>query len=458
MKTNQRLKTLVLLSGFAALLLTPVVLAEDIATAEATQGSWCYSFKNVIKYGDRGGAVAALHTALGKENLSVSGQPIQIKSLEQNNKSFGESTADTVIAFQQKYKEAILVPRGLLFGTGYVDEITQAKLNSLYSCQAASINIVSPGESRSANETKETVREALVVGKKYVIRWTLTPNVSGQTAEISLVGSKKEEKEVESSTSWRCCEQYPQASVVPKCFPSREDKSGEEKDSSGNVIKETTCNRPSSLKRKIEPDYRKTTVIAPNAVSPFEWTVSLPSGYESGEYFFQIKASGTRFSTAKTSESVAIAPAMVDTPEPNPINLTASLNNATKKLGVNYTYSWTYVAPPSSTDSTPPKKGTASAPNPNERRCELWFAGTNKTFLKKAVCKIGQCQLSDRQSFDVSSVSQNRFECSVTCYAPGNDSSKVRKSTEIQIPAWSTSASGQTSLLGRIGSIFGLGQ
>ena len=91
---------------------------------QGTVAQWCYNFNNNLRVGDRGAGVAALHTALEKEGFSVG-----------DNKQysvFEEATAAAISGFQQKYKDEILPPLGLQYGTGFVGKATRAKLNSLY--------------------------------------------------------------------------------------------------------------------------------------------------------------------------------------------------------------------------------------------------------------------------------------------------------------------------------------
>jgi hypothetical protein len=90
---------------------------------------WCLDVKKEknLHYGDSGEAVGLLQIALDKSGFVIS-------ESDKNGKFFGESTAAAVVGFQQKYKEEILAPFGLMYGTGFVGTKTWEKLNSIYGC------------------------------------------------------------------------------------------------------------------------------------------------------------------------------------------------------------------------------------------------------------------------------------------------------------------------------------
>ncbi|MFA4890653.1 MAG: hypothetical protein WC587_03460 [Candidatus Paceibacterota bacterium] len=97
------------------------------APTSPTPAAWCHDFNVNLKSGDTSEEVSALHTALSKEGFGIG-------NYEQSVKDFSEGTASAVSGFQQKYKDEILTPLGLRFGTGYVGASTRMKLNSLYGC------------------------------------------------------------------------------------------------------------------------------------------------------------------------------------------------------------------------------------------------------------------------------------------------------------------------------------
>ncbi len=96
-------------------------------TAGTATSTWCHTFRVNLGRGSSGSEVAALHLALENEGLTVS-------SAERSGAYFGITTADAVIGFQQKYKDEILTPWGLQYGTGFVGWRTRVKLNQLYGC------------------------------------------------------------------------------------------------------------------------------------------------------------------------------------------------------------------------------------------------------------------------------------------------------------------------------------
>ncbi|MFH0803590.1 MAG: peptidoglycan-binding protein [Candidatus Tagabacteria bacterium] len=99
-------------------------------TSPATT-AWCHDFSTNLEIDDSGSEVAALQTALGKESFNI---------VNYQNGNFNEGTASAVTGFQQKYKDEILTPLGLKYGTGYVGIATRTKLNKLYGCKVISNN------------------------------------------------------------------------------------------------------------------------------------------------------------------------------------------------------------------------------------------------------------------------------------------------------------------------------
>ncbi|MDA1337388.1 MAG: peptidoglycan-binding domain-containing protein [bacterium] len=104
-------------------------LQQQLAEEQGQPSAWCHTFNISLRVGDQGEDARALRTALVKEGFS---------GLEAMGGaySFDENLASAVVGFQQKYKEEILGPYGLQFGTGFVGSTTRAKLNSLYGCGA----------------------------------------------------------------------------------------------------------------------------------------------------------------------------------------------------------------------------------------------------------------------------------------------------------------------------------
>ena len=106
-------------------------IQAEMTQLQATKAStWCYSFRVDLKYGDKGSEVEVLQTALEKQGFKL--------GADKSNKYFGDYTASAVVGFQEKYKNEVLDPRGLEYGTGYVDSVTREKLNKLYGCKPES--------------------------------------------------------------------------------------------------------------------------------------------------------------------------------------------------------------------------------------------------------------------------------------------------------------------------------
>lgn len=109
-------------------------LQDQLARLQSQRGDavqkWCHTFNSNLKIGDNGSEVYALQTALIKDGTDSIG----VDSDEVQNQAFGEVTAAAVTGFQEKYRDEILTPVGLKYGTGYVGKSTRAKLNQLYGC------------------------------------------------------------------------------------------------------------------------------------------------------------------------------------------------------------------------------------------------------------------------------------------------------------------------------------
>ncbi len=102
---------------------------ESAVSQSDDSGSWCYEFRRNFRTSDQGTEVAALQRALASEGFVIDEDEV-------DGKRFGDSTADAVTGFQQKYQSEVLTPSGLKYGTGYVGPATRKKLNALYVCGA----------------------------------------------------------------------------------------------------------------------------------------------------------------------------------------------------------------------------------------------------------------------------------------------------------------------------------
>ncbi len=104
-------------------------LQAQLAELQGQTSGWCHDFSTNLRMENSGTEVAALKTALRKENFDPKDE-----SRNEYEEWFGESTAAAVSGFQQKYADEILTPLGFKYGTGYVGKTTRAKLNKLYGC------------------------------------------------------------------------------------------------------------------------------------------------------------------------------------------------------------------------------------------------------------------------------------------------------------------------------------
>ena len=118
---------------------TPV---QSTQQQTSSNSNFCYTFTKTLKYKDFGYAVGALQAILQKEGL------LNIPKL---TAYFGPVTQNAVIAFQEKYKDEILTPFGLINGTGNVGNATIIKLNQLYGC-VTTINTPTNTASSATNQ------------------------------------------------------------------------------------------------------------------------------------------------------------------------------------------------------------------------------------------------------------------------------------------------------------------
>jgi len=109
--------------------------------------SFGYTFSRNLHQGDSGNDVINLQKVL---NSSTSTQIALTGSGSPGNETsfFGVLTKQAVIAFQELYRNAILVPAGLFSGTGFVGSLTRHMLESLSTVATTAI--------QSNNETAST--------------------------------------------------------------------------------------------------------------------------------------------------------------------------------------------------------------------------------------------------------------------------------------------------------------
>jgi len=166
-----------------------------------TLAKWCYDFKYNFGAGSSGSKVAALQIALEKEGFSINKE-------EKDKKDFGESTASAVVGFQQKYKEEILTPWGLQYGTGTVGKTTRAKLNKLYGCSAPTPTPTTPTPTTPTPTSTASIivlspngGENLIDGNTYTISWKSDNAPAGSTVGLRFV-------RMEQITKWDTGEKY----------------------------------------------------------------------------------------------------------------------------------------------------------------------------------------------------------------------------------------------------------
>ncbi|MBI2052803.1 MAG: hypothetical protein HYT34_00995, partial [Candidatus Ryanbacteria bacterium] len=125
---------------FINLGIIPADKAEQARSAVTTNAgggggsTFCHTFNTNLGIGagrgigSEGEEIQALQQALRKEGFNPDTPG------DDGFPSFGENLAAAVTGFQEKYRDEILTPNGLRYGTGFVGRATRAKLNSLYGC------------------------------------------------------------------------------------------------------------------------------------------------------------------------------------------------------------------------------------------------------------------------------------------------------------------------------------
>lgn len=120
------------------------------------QNAVLVTFLSNLSQGDSNSAVLSLQKLLNNDpdtKVATSG----VGSPGEESSYFGALTRAAVIRFQEKYKNEVLTPAGLSYGTGYVGAMTIKKLNQL-----ASMNVAP-----AANQVRNQTPVAPVSGSTY---------------------------------------------------------------------------------------------------------------------------------------------------------------------------------------------------------------------------------------------------------------------------------------------------
>lgn len=87
-------------------------------------------FPRALRLGMSGEDVRALQVLLNTDNATRVAE-VGVGSSGNETNYFGPATKRAVVKFQEKYRDEVLVPVGLTFGTGFVGEKTRLKMNSI---------------------------------------------------------------------------------------------------------------------------------------------------------------------------------------------------------------------------------------------------------------------------------------------------------------------------------------
>ncbi|HEY4518225.1 MAG TPA: PKD domain-containing protein [Candidatus Paceibacterota bacterium] len=126
---------------------------------------WCHAFNTNLGVGAKGDEVAALVNALSQDNPNA--------GLEHSSNfaaSFDERMASAASGFQEKYRDEILTPNGLKYGTGFVGKSTRAKLNALYGCRV----VIDPNPGKGGGPVLNGVSGPTVLAVNQTGTWTIS--------------------------------------------------------------------------------------------------------------------------------------------------------------------------------------------------------------------------------------------------------------------------------------------
>lgn len=104
-----------------------VLTKEPSATTNTNTGNSCYVFNKNMDIGSLGNDVLKLQKLLNQNGFIVSSSGAGSSGNETS--MYGRATFNAVKKFQEKYKDKILAPNGLKFGTGYFGKTTREFIN-----------------------------------------------------------------------------------------------------------------------------------------------------------------------------------------------------------------------------------------------------------------------------------------------------------------------------------------
>jgi outer membrane murein-binding lipoprotein Lpp len=155
-------------------------LQQQLNAVQEKPAVWCHNFQTALKYGNSGKEVNALQTVLVKEGFNV----------DEKDGYFGAMTASAVTGFQQKYKDEVLKPWGLKYGTGYIGATTRKKLNELYGCGSNATPPTPPSITKSITVLSPNGGEVWKMGETRIIKWSTVGYSSTASVQIGLRDSR----------------------------------------------------------------------------------------------------------------------------------------------------------------------------------------------------------------------------------------------------------------------------
>jgi len=125
------------------------VLVKAMAAGKEMNARACFNFTRQLRIGERGDDVRQLRELLQKEGFTLSG----------DSDEFTEEVSSAVSGLQEKYRDEVLTPAGLKYGTGMVGKMTLLKLNKLQSCADVMYNSASPNGAANMTEAMKKKME-----------------------------------------------------------------------------------------------------------------------------------------------------------------------------------------------------------------------------------------------------------------------------------------------------------
>lgn len=169
------------------ILCTSTVFAESMPVPINSSAKYCFSLTRGLKLGVYGKDVFALQQFLNSDQdtrVSTSGAG----SPGYETEYFGPATMRAVSRFQEKYRDEILTPLGLVRGTGTFSNSSWKKLARIHNCD--SINPISNLTITSISPSSAMVGDQVTIIVNRALKGSITVNFSGSNYIGSIYGGE----------------------------------------------------------------------------------------------------------------------------------------------------------------------------------------------------------------------------------------------------------------------------